>query len=424
MGFFLPLLLLTATVQERVLPNGMRVILKEDHSAPLVDVTVVVKSGAVYEADSTLGMTHFLEHLLFDGTETQTREQIRDRFDERGIYFNAFTRHDFTAYLINGPSEFIDDGIRNQADMLMHSILPEHELEKERQVVIEEMHKDRARPSEVADELFRSIAYAGTPYAKPVLGYEEQILRVKRGTVYRYYKAFYRPDNMIAIVIGDFDPDHIVKVLEDAYGPSPDTPLPPAPEIPPFQPEGTRVVQKTWQFPSTYLMVALPALPPDDPRAPALEVLVELLNSEGDSPFLQQVVAGDHPLAVEAYFSYEKHLGLNTLQLTAKPNSPADARRILQILQNTLSDLSWITDDMVRRTRTALVADHYFTTESFTYEGMYLAYWVALGGSYDLYQRFYDGIRQVSRDQVLAAGQAVFQPLRYVAVIVGPGGAR
>ncbi len=422
MGFFLPLLLLSVTVQERVLSNGMRVILKEDPSAPLVDVTVVVKSGAVYEADSTLGMTHFLEHLLFDGTESQTREQIRDRFDERGIYFNAFTRHDFTAYLINGPSEFIDDGIRNQADMLMHSILPEHELEKERQVVIEEMHKDRARPSEVADELFRSIAFAGTPYAKPVLGYEEQILRVKRGTVYRYYKAFYRPDNMIALVIGDFDPDHIVQVLEDAYGPSPDAPLPPSPEIPPFDPQGRRVVEKTWQFPSTYLMVALPALPPDDPRAPALEVLVGLLNSEGDSPFLQQVLASDPPLAVEASLSYDKHLGLNVVQLTARPNSPADARRVLQALEQTLSDLSWITDDMVYRTRTALRAEHAFATESFTYEGMYLAYWVALGGSYDLYHRFYEGIRRVTPEEVRQVGQALFHPLRYVAVLVGPGG--
>ena len=422
MGFFLPLLLLSVTVQERVLSNGMRVILKKDPSAPLVDVTVVVKSGAVYEADSTLGMTHFLEHLLFDGTESQTREQIRDRFDERGIYFNAFTRHDFTAYLINGPSEFIDDGIRNQADMLMHSILPEHELEKERQVVIEEMHKDRARPSEVADELFRSIAFAGTPYAKPVLGYEEQILRVKRGTVYRYYKAFYRPDNMIALVIGDFDPDHIVQVLEDAYGPSPDAPLPPSPEIPPFDPQGRRVVEKTWQFPSTYLMVALPALPPDDPRAPALEVLVGLLNSEGDSPFLQQVLASDPPLAVEASLSYDKHLGLNVVQLTARPNSPADARRVLQALEQTLSDLSWITDDMVYRTRTALRAEHAFATESFTYEGMYLAYWVALGGSYDLYHRFYEGIRRVTPEEVRQVGQALFHPLRYVAVLVGPGG--
>jgi len=407
-------------VQETTLANGMKVILKEDHSVPLVNVTVVVKSGSVYESDSTLGMTHFLEHLLFDGTETQTRQQIRDRFDEHGTYFNAFTREDFTAYLITAPSEFLEDAIANQADMLMHSILPEKEFEKEKKVVIQEMHKDRANPSSVADEIFKKVAFQGTPYAEPVLGYEETIQQVQRGTVWNYYKRFYRPDNMIAIVIGDFQPKKVLEVLENVYGPRPSQPLPKARPIPPFRPQDQEIVQKEWSFPSTYLLVAFPALPADHPLAPALEVLVDILNSSSDSPYLQRVLYSDSPLATEASWSYVRHLGFEYLQLTLKTETPEKARKALALLPKSLEELSTLTEDVIQRIRTSILASHAFESENLTYEGMGLAYWVALGSGYDLYDSYYKRIGEVSLDQVLKAKNTVFTPLRYRGVLLTP----
>ncbi len=420
------LLMLTVAVQETTLSNGMKVILKEDHSVPLVNVTVVVKSGSVYESDSTLGMTHFLEHMLFDGTETQTRQQIRDRFDEHGTYFNAFTREDFTAYLITAPSEFLEDAIENQADMLMHSILPKKEFEKEKKVVIQEMHKDRANPESVADEIFKKVAFAGTPYAEPVLGYEETIQQVQRGTVWNYYKRFYRPDNMIAIVIGDFRPQDVIKTFERVYGPRPSQPLPKVRPIPPFEPKGQVLKEQVWQFPSCYLMVAFPALPADHTLAPALEVLTEILNSRSDSPYLQKVLYSDSPLVTEASFSYVRHLGFEYLQLTLKTDSPSKARKALALLPESLEELSSLGEDVVRRVRTSILASHAFESENLTYEGMGLAYWVALGSGYDLYESYYQRMGEVTVDQVLQARDQVFKPLRYRGVLLRPsqGGKR
>ncbi len=416
------LFLLLTGVQETTLKNGMKVIIKEDHSVPLVNVTVVVKSGSVYESDSTLGMTHFLEHLCFDGTRNRTRQQIRDRFDELGTYFNAFTREDFTAYIITAPTEYVDEAIEIQADMILNSNLPPKEFEKEKNVVIQEMHKDRANPQSVADEIFKKVVFEGTPYSEPVLGYEETIKNVKRETVLRYYHTYYRPDNMIAVVIGDVNPKEIIKTLESAYGSGVKSKLPPPPEIEPFNPKGAELTTREWGFPVCYAMIAFPAFPSTHELAPALEVAVDILNSSSDSPFLKRVLYNDSPLVTDAYFSYERHLGFDYITLVMKTDSVSKAQRAISMLPEAIDDLKKVDNHVVERAKTAILSNHAFESENITYEGMGLTYWVALGSGYSVYENYYKRLAGVSKKDVIKAISRVFEPLRYRGLILKPKG--
>src|SRR5512139_1808172 len=121
------------------LDNGMQVILVENHSSPMIASIVFVNAGARYENEFNNGSTHFLEHLLFDGTKTKTQEQLDDEIERHGGYINAFTRKELTGYLVLMPTQYIDYGLDVQSDQLFNSILPEDRFPKERKIVIEEI---------------------------------------------------------------------------------------------------------------------------------------------------------------------------------------------------------------------------------------------------------------------------------------------
>ncbi|MCK4460760.1 MAG: insulinase family protein, partial [candidate division Zixibacteria bacterium] len=150
------------------LDNGMEVILKETHASPMVAGMVFVKSGSKYESRFENGITHFLEHLLFNGTVNRSREEIDGSIRDLGGYLNAFTRKDLTSYFVLMPKQHIDYGLVTMADMLFNSTIPENELLKERQVVIEEIKRSADSPGWAAEKFFTEKAFAGTNYDRPV----------------------------------------------------------------------------------------------------------------------------------------------------------------------------------------------------------------------------------------------------------------
>jgi predicted Zn-dependent peptidase len=285
-----------------------------------VTVDIVVNAGSFYETVFTNGLSHFLEHLLFDGTETQTREEISNRFDSKGVYYNAFTRKDFVTFLITTPTEFLEDAVRNQADMLLHSILPPKEFEKEKEVVLEEMTKDRDRPENILDEFFDSHAFAGTPYERPVIGYPNTIKAVTREEVFDFYKNLYVPNNMTAIVIGNFDTEEVIELFEEVYGSMLPKPIPKV-EIPKgFFPEGRRIYKKEFNTERIYLKIGFRAPLVNDREAPAFSILADLLNLEG-SPLKEALMGGEKPLVhnVRASYEFQKGLGVFTISATFDP---------------------------------------------------------------------------------------------------------
>ena len=221
---------LAGELERHELDNGLEILLKEAHGGPMVASIVTIGAGARWEDAASFGASHYLEHMVFNGTPNRSREDINEGIKEIGGYINAFTRREYTCYILLIPSEYLREGLEIQADMLYSSILPPAEFEKEKLVVLEEMRKDMDSGSYEGEKLRRSVLLGGTPYEHPVLGTFDTIESLSRDQVYNYYRQQYLPANSRVFLVGDFDPTKIHGLMDEIFGGyDGDKPEPPSP---------------------------------------------------------------------------------------------------------------------------------------------------------------------------------------------------
>ncbi|MFQ5584445.1 MAG: M16 family metallopeptidase, partial [Calditrichia bacterium] len=203
------------------LDNGMQVLLIENRALPMVGVNVVVKVGSAYETFASSGMSHMLEHLLFNGTTTRTQKKLYDDVDRIGGYNNANTSQFYTNYMMVTPAEHIKKGMEIQADMLFNSILPEEKFEKEKGIVLEEIARSLGNSSEQLERNINSILYRGHALSLPILGTYATIESMSRDAVNAFYHNNYVPNNMILSAIGNFRADSMLAWIKQYYGSAP-----------------------------------------------------------------------------------------------------------------------------------------------------------------------------------------------------------
>ena len=200
------------------LDNGIKVLLIENPGLPMIGVNTVVKVGSAYETFSTSGMSHMLEHLLFNGTSKLTQRELYDLTDKIGGYNNANTSEYYTNFMMVTPSDKIKEGMEIQAGMLFDSILPNKKFEKEKGIVLEEIAKSLAKPSEQLNRNVIDVIFAGHALSLPTLGTYETIKNMDRDDVYNFYKNNYVPNNMLISVVGNFKTKEMLELVNDIYG--------------------------------------------------------------------------------------------------------------------------------------------------------------------------------------------------------------
>ncbi|MCX6175738.1 MAG: insulinase family protein [Ignavibacteriales bacterium] len=200
------------------LDNGMKVLMIENPALPMVGVNVIIKVGSAYETFSTSGMSHMLEHLLFNGTTTREQKKLYDDVDRIGGYNNAHTDNFYTDFMMVTPTENIKKGMEIQADMLFNSTLPDEKFQKEKGIVLEEISKSIADPQEQLERNTLSILYSGHALSLPTLGTYSTIQSMSRDEVNSFYKNNYVPNNMILSVIGNFQTKEMLSLIKEIYG--------------------------------------------------------------------------------------------------------------------------------------------------------------------------------------------------------------
>ena len=209
---------LPAGVSVHQLDNGLQVVLIENKALPMVGANVAVKVGSAYENFSTSGMSHMLEHLLFNGTTHRTQKQLYNDVDKIGGYNNANTNYFSTNYMMVTPAGKIEQGMEIQADMLFNSIMPAEKYEKEKGIVLEEIVISINRPATQLTRNLNSILYPGHALSLPTLGTYETIKTNELATVAAYYRNFYVPNNMILSVVGNFNAADMLELVKRYYG--------------------------------------------------------------------------------------------------------------------------------------------------------------------------------------------------------------
>ncbi len=277
-------------VRFTTLPNGLTLIIREDHSAPVVSAQAWCKAGSIDEGKWLgAGLSHCLEHMLFKGTSTRPASRIDQEVQEAGGYMNAYTSFDRTVYWINVPNTGAKIAIDILCDIMQNAALPEEELAKEMDVIRREMDMNQDDPHQRSARRLFETAYTKSPYRFTIIGYPDIFNEVRREDVYAYYKEKYAPNNVFFVVVGDIKAAEVEEQIRTSFAASKARPMPPA--VLPAEPNQTAAREVTEEAPIEmghfHFSWHIPEL--RHPDVPVLDVLATLLGGGRSSRLYQQV---------------------------------------------------------------------------------------------------------------------------------------
>ncbi|TAG30122.1 MAG: insulinase family protein, partial [Rhodobacterales bacterium] len=293
------------------LDNGLNVVVIEDHRAPVVVQMIWYRVGAADEPMGHSGIAHFLEHLMFKGTEKIGPNEFSGIVEAQGGDDNAFTSWDYTAYFQRVAADRLDLVMGLEADRMRNLRLTEEDVATERQVILEERgQRTDSSPGALLSEQMRAAQFMNHPYAIPIIGWRHEMEQLSREDALEYYQRFYAPNNATLVIAGDVEPEAVRALAEKHYGPiAPSDGITPRdrPQEPPQLAErrlslADERVSEPYVF-RTYLA------PERDPgaqkEAAALTVLAELLGGSGQTSVLARALQFDSQTAVYASAFYD-----------------------------------------------------------------------------------------------------------------------
>lgn len=306
----------TAAHAEKVttftLDNGLEAVVIEDHRAPVVTHMMWYKIGSADEPRGKSGIAHFLEHLMFKGTDSVAPGEFSAVVEAQGGDDNAFTYYDYTAYYQRVATDRLDLMMKMEADRMRGLILSDDHVTTERAVIVEERaQRTDSDPGSLFGEQRRAAQYLNHPYGTPVIGWKHEAEALTREDALSFYRTYYAPNNAILIVAGDVTPDAVKAMAEAHYGPVPPTPdLAPRIRVTePPQLAERRLAMSDARVAQPYVIRTYLAPERDSgaqENAAALTVLAELLGGNGTTSVMARALQfGDAPKAVYTSAFYD-----------------------------------------------------------------------------------------------------------------------
>lgn len=401
---------------EYTLANGLKLLVIEDHRAPIVTHMAWYKVGATEEYAGKTGLAHFLEHLMFKGTDKVPAGEFSKIVSRNGGQDNAFTSSDFTAYFQQVAADKLPLVMEMEADRMANLKIAENEVNSERDVIIEER---RTRIENSPPALFReqmdAVQFLSHPYRVPVIGWMRDIQSLTRADALGFYKLHYAPNNAVVVVVGDVKADAVKALADKTYGVIPAKPVPPrtvsveAPELAAREMvmRDPRVSQASWirgYMAPTYQYG-------ETKHAVPLEVLNEILGGNLTSRLYQTLVV-QKKLAVEAESAYDADgLGPATFSISIRPQGD-DTASLAGAVDAILADIlrNGVTDDELARAKKSLKAAAVYARDSG--EGLANIFGAALvtGRTVQDVLSWPDKVEAVTKADIVAAARAVFVP--------------
>ncbi|HSF58496.1 MAG TPA: pitrilysin family protein, partial [Candidatus Binatia bacterium] len=276
--FVLPGAAQATKVQEFVLDNGLKVLLLEDHKSPVVTFQVWYRVGSRNEKDGKSGLSHFLEHMLFKGTQKTKPEEYSKIIAKNGGRSNAFTSSDVTVYFATMSRDKIGTEIELEADRMANALLGETYFEPEKKVIQEERRlRTEDNPVSALGEATSAVAFTVHPYRRPVIGWMQDIENLTRQDLVDYYKLYYVPNNAFIVMAGDFSTEEMLPKIKAAFGKLPRGAEPPKVKAQELPQRGERrvIVKKEAELPFVLMVYHTPNL--KSPDSYALDVLSVVL---------------------------------------------------------------------------------------------------------------------------------------------------
>jgi len=352
----------------------------------MVSILVAINAGSATETYRQNGMTHLLEHMLFNGTERRTQKQIYDEIDLIGGYNNAYTREDYTAFILNVPSRNLETGLDIQSDMLFHSTFPEEKVRKEKAIVEEEILQITGNPEFIAEAAFNSWAFKGTTYEKTTYGTSEGIKAITTEEIIDYWRVNYCPNNMTMLVVGDFVPKEMLALVGKYYGSAPPQDISKR-DATLIQPIGKseRLIEYLQGAEGTIRMV-LNAPSPTDSQRPIFDLLTKMLGDELNSAMREANPAEPFQISIET----RDYLSGSRLIILGKLTDGMSEEKAEAVLQSALAaaGAQKTSVEKMDGAKVSLLAEEVRLLENVIYGGMFTVGDISLWGWNNFSQRF------------------------------------
>jgi len=407
----LPIIAL-ADIQEFKLNNGLKVIVQEDHRAPVVVSQIWYRAGALDEVNGKTGVAHVLEHMMFKGTKNVPAGQFSRLVAAAGGKENAFTGMDYTCYFQQLEKSNLPLSMRLEADRMQNLIITDDEFAKEIKVVMEERRwRTEDKPQSKVNEQFQASAFRAHPYARPVVGYMNDLENMTAADAREWYRNWYVPNNATLVVVGDVSAQEVLKLAKKYFGPIKARPLPDRkPQVEPAQiGERRSVVKAPAKLPMLMIGFHTPTLSnhkqltEQDWEPYALEMLAGVL-SGNDSSRLNQKLVRESALAIDVGAGYDSTArGQESLfELVGTPSEGKTVQELETALwqQIELIKTGGVTQQELDRVKAAVIAADVYQRDSMFYQGMQIGQLETMGYSWRLLDEYPKRLKTVTSEQI------------------------
>lgn len=412
------------SVSREILPNGVTLLLVETHQAPVTSINICVRVGSRMEKDSEAGICHLIEHMLFKGTRKLAPGDVARLIEAGGGDVNAYTSFDETVYYCTLSSRYTDRGLEILSDAVLNSIIDQTELDREREVVVEEILRGKDSPTKVLSEELFAKAFPHHTYGRPIIGYAETVRGFSRRFILDFYRRWYVPQNLVVVVAGDFNPRKIRRRCDSIFGSLAHRP---SPEISvPFEKnqKSCRTISISNPIQGSHMAMAFPIPQLDHPDIPALDILSHILG-EGESCRLDMEVKEKRGL-VNSIYSYvysPKDPGLFYLGYSLPDKYIGQATRaVLEQIVRFQEDK--VDHDELLRAKLNIKSDSIYEKETIEGLARKYGYFENILGRHDFDEHYYQAIDKVNVDDVMEAARRYLHPKNLNLGLIQPRAAR
>ncbi len=396
-------------IQEFTLDNGMKVIVRENHRAPVVVSQVWYRVGSSYEHPGITGISHALEHMMFKGTERHGQGEFSRIIAELGGRQNAFTGRDFTAYFQTLERSHLELALELEADRMRNLLLDEEEFLREIEVVKEERFlRTDDNPNAYTNEQFMAAAFRLNPYRIPIIGWLDDLENMTVADLRRWYDDYYAPNNAILVVAGDVQAKEVLAMAKRHFGPIAPREVPAdKPRLEPPQ-EGERrlIVKRPAELPYLAMGYQVPVLRHAEAawEPYALEVLASILSGGDSARFGRELERGEQIVA-GASASYDPHTRHNSLlTLRAIPARGRDIDEVEAALRKQIQRLrdAPVTASELERVKAQVAASKVYELDSLFYQAMQIGMLETVGLDWQVGEQYLERIQGITAEQVQA----------------------
>ncbi len=402
------------------LDNGLKVILEENRTAPVVALQIWVKVGSGDERDEEAGMCHFIEHMIFKGTEKRKVREMAREIESLGGSINAYTSYDQTVFHVTLASRYADTGLDILADAIQHSTFDPLELEREREVILEEIRMGQDDPSRKLFLQTMATLYQQHPYRRPIIGYEKTIRSIQRDQMVSFFKKWYAPDRMVFIAVGDFDLNKMERKIREAFKA--------------FQPSIENIRERVEEpakkefrsvisygnFKETYLQMAVPISSVKDEDTPALDALSHILGGGEASRLVQKVKLEKglvHSISASSFTPKDPGAFIIGATLPAENLEKAVEAILEEIIH---LGQAGVTGEELNRVKVNVESDLIYDRQTVQGQARKLGYYEAITGDLQFEKEYMRRVALLQSEDIKRVVEKYFKPSRWVISLLVP----